>query len=324
MKITVLAVIILGFISTFIYLGTYKSKSINVYQDSQTLDQIKSQKGQFSKNPKDYNLAISLGDSLLNVGWYKESEKYYKEAVLLDDKNPQGHSKLAFLYRYQDFFSESEKEFNRAIELDPTSSYIYVDMGKLYRNWGKYEEAKKMFEKAIKVNPKDDTAYGYGLGFLYRDMGDLVTAEKYFKKAFSLNPSVFNYGALGDIYRDEKKYAESEKMTLKALEMDPNSEEWGSLGFLYYEMGRYPESESAFKNYLTRIRPKGEIYFALALDYVAEGKIKEAEDTNRKAIELNAKTDGFYDLLSQIYAKEGKMPFAWAALVRKGFATKSY
>src|SRR6185369_16576211 len=173
------------------------------YQDSETLNQIKSKKAQFIKNPKDYDLAISIGDSLLNVGLYKESENYYKKAVNINDKNPQAHTKLAFLYRYQDFFSESEKEFNRAIELDPTSSYIYVDMGKLYRNWGKYDDAQRLFKKAIQVNPTDDTAYGYGLGFLYRDMGDLKTAEMYFKKAFSLNKSVFNYGALGDIYRDE-------------------------------------------------------------------------------------------------------------------------
>lgn len=324
MKVAILTLIILIFSPLCIYQGFLNNKDPQIDQNKETLKVIRSKKADIQEKSNIFEANMELAELYFNVGEHKNAEAYYKKAILADNKNQNGYLKLGNLYRFQGNFTESERVYNKALEMDPDSSLIYDELGKLYRNWGKHELAKKMFEKAIDINPKDDSAYGYGLGYLYRDMGDLNLAEENFKKAFSLNPNAFNYRALGDLYREQKKYSESEKMFKKALEVDPTEKDNEGLAWLYFEQKKYDKAESEFKKYLIDVRPKGEVYYGLGRSLFSQGKIKEAETASINSIKLNAKTVHFYDLLIQIYEKEGKIKEAWATYVRKGFVERNY
>ncbi len=105
---------------------------------------------------------------------------------------------------------------------------------------------------------------------------------------------------LGDINREMGNYEESEKMFKKALEINPDSESYRGLGWLYFNQGKYDLAEKAFKQFLERIREKGEIYFALGQVYIEEGRMDDAKKALKRAVELTPENKEFQRSLQSI------------------------
>lgn len=320
MKILILSASI---IAASLYFGANSITPLQKNFTEVSLDatkQISKKESMFAANPSDFSLAIEIASDSLNMGDYKTSETYFQKAKEVRPKEKDSYMGLGFLYRYQGLMDKSLEEYQKALALNPDSSEIYLEIGKLYRNWEKYQEAETAFKKAIELNPNNDSIYSYGLGYLYRDMGELKTAEKYFLKAFELNKNEFNYGALGDIYRDMGKFEESEKMFLKAIELNPGGENVGGLAWLYMERKNYPQAEKYFREYLTRVRPKGEMYYGLAQSLFGQKRYNEAETEMTKALKLNHKTEVYYDFLRSIFLTNNKPNLAWAVSARKNIS----
>ncbi len=118
-------------------------------------------------------ISFKKGEVLLKTRKYKEAEKYLREAVYLNSKEPEYLLNLAICLLYQKKVNNDE-----------------------YDN-----ESKKLLEKVVYLNPYFDKGYYY-LGIHSKLRGETKEAILFFKKALSINPD--NKEALMELKSLEK------------------------------------------------------------------------------------------------------------------------
>jgi DnaJ-domain-containing protein 1 len=118
-------------------------------------------------------ISFKKGEVLLKTRKYKEAEKYFREAVYLNSKEPEYLLNLAICLLFQKKVNNDE-----------------------YDN-----EAKKLLERVVYLNPYFDKGYYY-LGVHSKLRGETKEAILYFKKALSINPD--NKEALMELKSLEK------------------------------------------------------------------------------------------------------------------------
>ncbi|WP_375559210.1 tetratricopeptide repeat protein [Bernardetia sp. OM2101] len=126
---------------------------------------------------------------------YQESEKYFKEALVVAQKenNPiiyEVYFNLATLYSKLKKFEESESYFDKCLE-QKNISYrekggVYLNRGNMYQRMKKLKEAEESYQKALDILPKEETKT---LGKIYNSLTDVALktgrytlAEKYAQK----------------------------------------------------------------------------------------------------------------------------------------------
>jgi TolB-like protein/Flp pilus assembly protein TadD len=169
-------------------------------------------------------------------------------AVLLDERDAEGHVSLAHVRSTQDWdWAGSEEEFRLALALDannatahhwyavaclapmgrldealasikiakklaPLSPIISRDVATVYYYRREYEDALESCDQAIELNPYFSQAY-WTLGFIQEERKDVTEAAAAFTRALELAPhSPRNIGALGRMFALTKKKKEAQRI----------------------------------------------------------------------------------------------------------------
>ncbi len=158
-----------------------------------------------AREPKNYDVLVTLANLLRNNENYKDSESVYTQALALITKPERQHWSV-FYYRgisreRQKKWVEAEVDFRKSLELSPDESsvlnylgYSLVDMNQ------KLDEAINMIKKAVETKPND----GYivdSLGWAYFQLGDFAEAVTQLERAVDLragDPILAEH--LGDAY----------------------------------------------------------------------------------------------------------------------------
>ncbi len=141
--------------------------------------------GDIGKTSIFYDLANALDEK----GNYTEAIKYYKEAIKLNNKNPDYYSGLASCYYKKADYSEAVKYYKEAITLNDKNSHYYYGLGLSYQRTEDYSEAIKYFEKAIELDGKQP-GYYYNLGRCYYASKQTENALDAFQNAVKLDPKL--------------------------------------------------------------------------------------------------------------------------------------
>lgn len=110
-------------------------------------------------------IAFKKGEILLRRRNYKEARNYFKEAVNLNNKEPEYLVNLAITNIFlknshnDDFTKEARSCLERAIYINPYCEKAYYYLGILSKLENKNEEAILCFKKAININPDNKEAY---------------------------------------------------------------------------------------------------------------------------------------------------------------------
>jgi tetratricopeptide (TPR) repeat protein len=148
----------------------------------------------------------NLGNFYSNKGDYVRAEKFYEDAIKMDDNFYPAKSNLAILYYNQGKLKEAENLFLDLIENHSEYTQGEYYLGLLYAEQQRYEEAAEVFEKATlktEVNPR----IYYNLGLIYQYLNNPAKAESSLLKANSLMPNEFDVlYALADFYIKKQDY----------------------------------------------------------------------------------------------------------------------
>lgn len=240
--------------------------------------------------------ATRLHDS----GDYAAAVALYEGVIADYPDRPDPYLRLAHTLRYWGKYHDAESAFLAAISLAPENAWAWTDLGKLYRNMGRYAEAEQAFLKSLELEPDKEETYSYGLGYLYLEMRRYDDAERMFKRALEIDPvSDMALSGLGDTYRELGRYKESEEFFRKTFAIHPHSEAYLGLAWLFIKQQRYADAMRPLQEFLSHIREKGEVYYALGVAYEGLGDKKSAVESFRRAVELNPENDGFKDALER-------------------------
>jgi tetratricopeptide (TPR) repeat protein len=166
---------------------------------------------------------FNLGNFYSNKGDYLKAEKYYSDAIKMDDRFYPAKSNLAMLYYNQGKLKEAENLFLDLIENHPEYTEGEYYLGLLYAEQKRYSEAAAILEKATlksNVNPR----IFYNLGIIYQYLENLNRAESSLLKAYSLTPDNFNViYALADFFIKQSNFTSAMKYANEVKEKFPSN-----------------------------------------------------------------------------------------------------
>ena len=92
-------------------------------------------------NPNLSGALVNIGTIYFNARKWRESEKYYQQAILADNKYPLAHFNLANLHEELGRTSLAITHYKKALELNPTSADAHYNLALLFQTRGRAMEA---------------------------------------------------------------------------------------------------------------------------------------------------------------------------------------
>ena len=83
----------------------------------------------------------------------------YKQAALLDPKDPEPHLSAGPLLESQNRFADAEQEYKQAFALDPSSTDALTGMANIYMRGHRFTEAEEILRKLVALHPTDAGAH---------------------------------------------------------------------------------------------------------------------------------------------------------------------
>ncbi|HUO77163.1 MAG TPA: tetratricopeptide repeat protein [Thermodesulfovibrionales bacterium] len=124
-----------------------------------------------------------------------EEEKLLRDVLSKDPKNLNAWLQLGNIMMDSARFNEAVDAYAKALELDPKNVDVRVDMGTCLRNSGKPDLAIKEYKKAIEINPNHVYAH-INMGVVLSDKKEYKAAVSELEKGLSLNPNLPNAQAI--------------------------------------------------------------------------------------------------------------------------------
>jgi tetratricopeptide (TPR) repeat protein len=154
---------------------------------------------------------------------------------------------------------------------------------------GKEDEAQSHFAAASRINPKDPMSHS-NLGTYFQTHNQPRQAVVEYESAVVLtsDPGLLSqtYANLGAAYRALGEDAQTHDSLMHALRLNPNlSNAWLGLGLLARKEGNTAEAVSDLSRSI-ELQPTAQGYFELGQTLAQSGRIPEALDSYRRALEI--------------------------------------
>ena len=168
----------------------------------------------------------------------------YKQAALLDPKDPEPHLSAGPLLENQNRFADAEQEYKQAFALDPSSTDALTGMANIYMRGHRYTEAEEILRKLVALHPGDAGAH-MQLGRMLAADGQNEPAIAELQEALKLAPGDASVQLdLADLYVNAKKYDLAEALYRSLLAAKPNDPELRyGLGRLLLKQRKFPEAQ---------------------------------------------------------------------------------
>ena len=211
----------------------------------------------------------------------------------------------------------AEQQYREALAKSPQDFGLTMEAAKFMMMIGKDNaEAMRLYHVAAALRPDSPEPYnwlGYMQLYCIKPL-DVNEAEKLFRKALEIDPKcVFAWHEIADVngYFTKRDWAEAERIELKVIALDPKfSEAYESLGWACKRRNDLAQAEIYFRKGWEAKR--GNFYNALGLAEIwrQQGKISEAEEILRAALEVepdNVNPDWNERSLNETYTALGRL-----------------
>jgi len=223
---------------------------------------------------------ISSAEQLASTGKLKQAIDAYKQAMIVDPKNPSIYIALARLEIYTTDYENALKDASNALLINPKNSAALAVQGWAYSFLGDYIKAEEALQNAIKEDPNNAAAYAY-LSEVYLDM--------------------VNEGT-GQLSTMDQAIAASKS----ALALAPNSlETHRARGLVLENTSNYEEAVAEFEAAIALNENIADLHLALGRNYRATGQYDQAINEFSRALALNPNDSTAYTLISRTYFTNG-------------------
>jgi tetratricopeptide (TPR) repeat protein len=203
---------------------------------------------------------------------------------------------------------QSEYVEPEEIKADSTNAYVWNEKGNVHFQAGAYDDAICAYNKAIELDQLFGWPYA-NLALTYLMLGKYTEAVLLYQKSIQLLVSnkekAASWNGLGNLYRFLNEYDHALLAYQTADELDPenagihdnvgyfhsepnakNAQVWNDLGDIFFKAGSYREAEDTYKKAIEMDALSGWSYSNLALTLVHRGKYEDAIDLYLKSIEM--------------------------------------
>jgi tetratricopeptide (TPR) repeat protein len=215
----------------------------------------------------------ALIECYLKTGQQTAAERESNEIIQDQAAGPADQSKIAAILLENGAPASAEMLFKNSLSLDPNQANANAALGEIYLEQKKLVEAAACFQTAIQLDPdSSDYAFGFVRTLLaMKRPAPLVTFLRSVETKFAALPN-YQY-ALGLAYYDDHHYSEATTILEKLLATNPPRQD--------------------------------KVEHVLGDSYLSMGKLEEAENAYRKAIEENPKNPDYYVSYATALRREG-------------------
>ena len=253
-------------------------------------------------SPQTHWIQLQLGDTYF-YGLKKREEggRYYQQAVLNNDSDPEAHFGLALFYRYKNDYVKAKEHLEKAMKLNYKNPRYKRELADMTSEKQAIATGAQKFQKAIALNPKDPHAVTQ-LGRFYQRWGKFEQAEEQFKKAVQLASNMPKFKAPVIDPKSEEPPPPPEKIPSQVPEYANH------LGWFYLNDRKYTEAEKAFKTALD-IDPKYiEAQFGLGKTYESQDQYDLAAAYYTETVALDPKHEEAQNRLTDLKKSNKLMP----------------
>ncbi|MGQ9604002.1 MAG: tetratricopeptide repeat protein [bacterium] len=212
---------------------------------------------------------------------------------------------------------KAKESYEKAVDLDPKNVearfelFMYLVMAPRLVGG----DIKKAEEHAITIEKLSDLYGNYARAALSEKNGDIQTAEKHYLRASEIDTSsaFFAHLALGLFYERQKRIDDALRVFRNILEVKPD------MSAALFHIGRIlvtnkmdlDEAEYCFKKYIEIEPPKSApnwaaAHWRLGMVYELKGRVDEALEEYRKAVEAAPGVDEYKRSLKELERKAKK------------------
>jgi tetratricopeptide (TPR) repeat protein len=225
---------------------------------------------------------------------YNEAERYFNDALALEDTLSDAWINLALSVDGQDRYEESLKIMKRALDKVPSDTIdILFYTSLIHSRNEKYELARDGYARLLESNP-DNIQFRFNLAASYERLGDFDMAETHFKKILEVVPdNALSLNYLGYMYAEKGvNLEEAMRMIEKALTIEPDNGAFlDSYAWVLYKLGRYEEAIVPMRNAINNEQDDAILYDHQGDIYAALNQLDKAIESWEKALELDPDND---------------------------------
>ena len=194
------------------------------------------------------------------------------------------------------------------IKADSSNAIVWNEKGNVHFQAGAYDDAIRAYNKAIELDQLFGWPYA-NLALTYLMLGKYTEAVLLYQKSIQLlisnKEKAASWNGLGNLYRFLNEYDQAVLAYQTADELDPenagihdnvgyfhsepnakNAQVWNDLGDIFFKAGSYHEAEDTYKKAIEMDALSGWSYSNLALTLVHRGKYQDAIHLYLKSIEM--------------------------------------
>ena len=277
-----------------------------LYRDSQTLWTYT-----LARNPRAWPGHNNLGKIRQAEGRYGEAVLEYQQALAIEPDYPEAHYNLGLALQGADRLPEAFDAYRDAIRLRPDYAKAHNDLGNALLLAGRLPDAEDEYRSALKINPDFAEAHN-DLGSAFQRQGDIPHALAEFETALQLDPedaqAHFNRAlVLQQTGRLPEAIAEyRQALALKPDDVAARQNLAGALRLA----GETPETPGQAAP--PQAADDAQSHYNQGLLLQRSGKLAEAADQYRQALQLNPDDEKAHYNLGTALAQSGQFPEAIA------------
>ena len=227
--------------------------------------------------PKDPEPHLSAGLLLEQQNKLSDAEAEYKQALAIDPESADAITGLANIYMRGRRFPEAATELRKLVAAHPDLAPAHIQLGRVLAADQKYDEAIAELETAAKIAPADVS--------LQRDLADLYTtagksdkAETAYRALLAAHPDDADlHHELGQALLRQKRFVEAQQEFLTAVKLSPGlGTAYGDLAFAANENKDYALTIKALDARAKLLQEIPITYFLRATAYDHLRDVKQA------------------------------------------------
>ncbi len=259
------------------------------------------------RDPDNTQAAFSLAITYMSLGEKERAEEILQGIIASHPDHVLSRRALTDIYLSAQELDKAEEQLRQAVNLQNNDPQLLTDLAYVLKRKRKFLEARSLHFEALELDPNKFAHYSE-IGDLYMMMGDADNALLYLRKANQIDPfnSLVSYN-LGRAYLDLNRFEQSEGACKAALQHDPEMKYGRTnlglnatlhLGWAYLNSGRLKEAEQCFRKNLHLMAPT---YENLGRSLLRQEKYEECLQCFLRAVELEPENAMYWNLVGNAH-----------------------
>ena len=280
-----------------------KIKEISSLYNSKKFHETIKESKKFLSNDDNWSIRNIYSVSLMAINSDNEAIKSFKEAINVYPDIPDLYNNLGAVYKKIGKNKLALKNYEKAIELKNDYKDANLNIANVYLELGEAQKAIKIYEKIIKKNNNDHISL-YNLGVAYININENEKALSIFQKSIKILPTVHAYNNIGLIFLKKNMIKEALKSFNEAIKVDKKIlQPYLNIHKILLDHNRNKEALS-FTRKLNKEFPNNYMaQFCHSLSLENNNLLKDAIESYKKTISLNANHRNSYNNLASVYSK---------------------